>query len=287
MRPHFRYSPPRVSDNLVYGLVLAGVFGLVHWRGAELYAALLKALGPAGVFIGVGFGFYMLWFWLLGGLTILLDRRLDAPDPPGWLLRHRIQERAPGVARKGPSLGRAVGVVLFNQVLGTLPALVAVYFLIQWRGVDLSAAPPPIWRMGLGLVGLVLVEELLFYGVHRAMHQKALFRRFHRIHHEFKESIGIATHYVHFLEHLLGNLLPIFAGVLIFGTHPLTTFIWVGLAVTNAIHTHSGYRWPGLPWSVEHDFHHWNITGSYGAIGLLDRLLGTHDELAAKAREQA
>lgn len=284
MRNRFRYSPPRVTDNAVYGAVMAALLWGVHARGAQVYGGLIDTLGPAGVFIGLGFGFYMGWFWLLGGVTILLDRRLDAPDPPAWLQRFRIQERAPGQPRRGPPLGKAVRVVLRNQILGTLPAVVAVYLLLQVRGVDLAAAPPSVTRILLELAVMVLVEELLFYAVHRTMHRKALFRRFHRIHHEFRESIGIATHYVHFVEHLLGNLLPIFAGVLLIGAHPVSAFLWIGLAVSNAIYTHSGYRWPGLPWSVEHDFHHWNITGSYGAIGLLDRLLGTHGPLAARAK---
>lgn len=264
-------------------MVGAALLGLVHLFGAPGYAATVGAIGPAGVFIGLGFGSYMAWFWLLGGVTILLDRRLDAPDPPDWLMRYRVQERQGDDGRRGPALSKAVGVVLRNQLLGTLPVVVLGFFLLQARGVDLTAAPPPVWRIGLELVGLVLIEEALFYAVHRTMHRPALFRRFHRIHHEFRESIGIATHYVHFVEHLLGNLLPIFAGILLIGTHPVTAGLWVMLAVANAIHTHSGYRWPFLPWSVEHDFHHWNVTGSYGAIGLLDRLLGTHDELAAQA----
>jgi len=284
MRNLFRYSPPALSDNAVYAAVMGLLLWGIHARGAAVYQILLDALGPAGVFIGLGFGFYLGWFWLLGGITIALDRRLDAPDPPAWLLRHRIQERQAGAGRRGPPLGKAAAVVLRNQLLGTLPAVVAVYALLQLRGVDLTAPPPVWWRVLLELAVMVLVEEVLFYSVHRLMHRKSLFRRFHRIHHEFRESIGIATHYVHFVEHLLGNLLPIFAGVLLVGAHPVSAFLWIGLAVSNAIHTHSGYRWPGLPWSVEHDFHHWNITGSYGAIGLLDRLLGTHAPLAARAK---
>lgn len=285
MRTRFRYSPPRISDNLTYAVVLPCVLAAVHSFGAPLYLGAVELFGTAGLFIGLGFAFYMAWFWLLGGITIAMDRRLDAPDPPDWLRRRRIQERPIGTQRGGPALSKAVRVVLKNQLFGSLPALALVYALLQLRGVDLGAPPPAWWRIALDLVGLVVIEEIGFYAAHRTMHRKSLFRRFHRIHHEFRESIGIATHYVHFVDHLLANLLPAMAGVVILGSHPVTFAIWTSLAVCNAIITHSGYRLPGLPWSVEHDFHHWNVTGSYGTVGVLDRLLGTHTELAELAQK--
>lgn len=280
MRNRFRYHAPSPFNLVTYGLALAVALPAIEQWGAPAWAAVIAAVGPEAAFIGGGFAWYFLWFWAVSGVYLAADRF-------GWWRRWRIQERAPGQPRRGPPLGKAVRVVLRNQLLGTLPALVVLYGALVLRGAPL-AGPPDGWTTILWqLAVIVLVEEVGFYAVHRTLHRKALFRRFHRIHHEFRESIGIATHYVHYAEHLVGNLLPVFAGVLLVGAHPVTTLIWVTLAVTNAIHTHAGYALPWMSWGVDHDFHHYNVNGCYGAMGLVDRALGTDAELRAVAREQA
>lgn len=278
-RNRFRYVAPSPLNALVYGILGAVALAFVHTSGAATWAAITHHLGGRGAVIGGGFAFYMTWFWAVAGLYHLADMH-------GWWEAYRIQQRPDTVPqRRGPALGKAVRVVLRNQLLGTLPVLVAFCFLLELRGVDLTA-PPDTWTTILWHLGVaVLAEEVLFYAVHRTMHRPALFRRYHRIHHEFRETIGIATHYVHYVEHLLGNLLPVFAGVLLVGAHPVTVLLWVALAVTNAIHTHAGFALPWMSWGVDHDWHHHNIRDCYGAIGLLDRVLGTDTSLRKVAEE--
>lgn len=281
MRNRFRYTPPGPFNGLTHGaLVLGAVFVLSRW-GDALWAALLGRLGPAGTFVGLGFLVYLGLFWLVGGAYLLLDHL----DRPAWLTRYRIQIRPPGVSRRGPTLRKAVGVVLRNQLLGTLPALVVLFGFLRWRGLDMAAPLPPWWRMLLDLGLLVAVEEVLFYAVHRLLHRPALFRSIHRVHHEFRETIGITTHYVHFAEHLAGNLLPFFAGMALFMPHPAVFFVWMVMVVVNAIHTHGGYAFPWMSWGVDHDFHHYNVNGCYGTIAVLDRLFGTDAEIRAFAEK--
>ena len=277
MRNRFRYTPPRPQNLVTYAVALAIALPLIHRWGAAAWAAVIDSLGLYGAIIGGGFAFYMAWFWAIGGLYLTADAR-------GWWAKHRIQQRKPGVPRRGPSVGTAVTLVLANQLLGTLPALVLLTLALEARGVDLAGPPPGVGTMLLHLGIFVLVEELLFYTVHRTLHAPRLFRRFHRIHHQFRESIGIATHYVHPVEHWVGNLMPIFAGVLLVGAHPITILLWVAIAVANAIHTHAGYALPFMTWAVDHDFHHHNIRGSYGVLGLLDRITGTDAELRRVAK---
>ena len=277
MRNRFRYTPPRPLNLVTYAVALAMVLPAIHHWGGPAWAQVVDTFGVYGALIGGGFAFYMVWFWAIGGLYLVADAR-------GWWAKYRIQLRKPGVARRGPTLARAVTVVLGNQLLGTLPALVLLTLALEARGVDLAAPPPGVGTIALHLVIFVMVEELLFYTVHRTLHAPRLFRRFHRIHHEFRESIGIATHYVHPVEHWVGNLMPVFAGVLLVGAHPVTILLWVTLAVANAIHTHAGYALPTMTWAIDHDFHHHNIKGSYGVLGLLDRITGTDAELRRVAK---
>ncbi len=275
----FVYQPQSWTHSVSYAVGFALVLPLLSWQGAAVWATLHDTLGGWGAFVGLGFAVYMIVFWLAGGFYIAADAR-------GWFADAKIQPRPAGRDRSGPPLSRAVRVVLRNQFLGTLPVLIGLYPLLLWRGLDMAADPDPWWLVLAHLAGLVLIEELGFYSTHRAFHLRPLFKRFHRIHHEFRESIGIATHYVHYVEHLVGNLGPIFLGVVILCPHPVTIFLWVVLAVVNAIHTHSGYAFRWMVWPHDHDFHHFNVTGNYGVLGALDRLLGTDDAFREVARSQ-
>lgn len=237
---------------------------------------MLSRWSLAEIFIAGGFAVYLVVFWLTGGAYMALDHF----KRPGFLYRLRIHDddRLGRPART--TLRRSVLVVLRNQLLGTLPALFVVYQLMIWRGLDASG--PSHWTTMLWhLAVMLLVEEVLFFSAHYLLHRKWFFARIHRVHHEYRKSIGIATHYVHFIEHLVGNLLPFLAGFVITGAHPFTCFIWVTVGVINAIHTHSGYHFPWLSYSPHHDFHHYAVEGNYGVLGLLDRLFGTDREFNA------
>ena len=278
MRNRFRYFAPTARNGVTYAVALTVLLGAIEGWGADLWRWLVEVVGLPLLFVGGGFVFYMAWFWGVATVYRQADLR-------GWWRAYKIQERPEAVsARRGPAWSDVVRVVLRNQVFGTLPALVVLYGLLVLRGVDLTAAPPAwtttLWHLAV----FVLVEEVVFYAVHRTLHRPTLFRRFHRVHHEFRESVGITTHYVHPVEHWLGNLFPALAGIVLVGAHPVTMLVWVCLAITNAIHTHAGYALPWMSWGVDHDFHHYNVRECYGAIGLLDRLLGTDAKLRERAR---
>jgi len=275
MRNRFRYTPQRLSNTLTYAVVVSVSLVAIALWGHAFWTTLVDRFGGAGTFVGLGFLFYFGWFWLLGGFYMLLDRY----EAPRFLYRYKIQERDAGKRRPAPSLRHAVKLVLFNQILGTLPVLLFAYWLLLLRGMDHAAPPPPWWMNLAHLVGIVLCAEVVFYTVHRALHRKFLFKHVHRVHHECRETFGIATHYVHYVEHLIGNLPTIFVGLVLINPHPLVALLWIWISVTNAIHTHSGYNFPFMTWAVDHDFHHYNTHGNYGSLGLLDRLFGTDAQM--------
>jgi sterol desaturase/sphingolipid hydroxylase (fatty acid hydroxylase superfamily) len=117
--------------------------------------------------------------------------------------------------------------------------------------------------------------EVTFYAVHRLLHRRWWFARVHRVQHEYRRPTGIATHHVHFVEHVVGNLVPVVGGAVIAGVHPVPFFLFITLAVKNAIVTHSDFALPLLGEVAHHDRHHHSLVGNYGALGLLDRVFGT------------
>jgi methylsterol monooxygenase len=282
MKNVFHYKPPGPLNNAFYAVVLTAVLAGLHVHGQQLFDAVRRHVSDFELFVGCGFLLYLFVFWSWGLFYILLDKY----ERPAFLFRYRIQTPPPGMPPKSsqPATGEAIRLVLFNQFCGTLPVLVGVFFVLRGVGAFASGEIPSTATILLKLTGMVLVEEVLFFSAHYLLHTRPLFRRFHHIHHRFRQPIGISTHYVHFVEHLTGNLLPIFTAMLVVRADFVSGFLWVGLAVTNAIQTHSDYAFPWMVSPLHHDFHHYLARGNYGVLGLLDRLFGTDREYRALAR---
>ena len=165
------------------------------------------------------------------------------------------------------------------------------------RGVRHDDTLPPYSERAWMLVAHLLVNELLFFYAHWALHKGALYRRIHKIHHEFTAPFALAALYAHPIEFVPADLIPFTAGFLIFRPHIFFVFMWIVGACLGTQTHHSGYR---LPWIADfdenpdfHDFHHQRFNCCYGNIGWLDALHGTarpyHAAKAAKreARDKA
>lgn len=271
MARKFHYSPPKITNNILFIALLGGFLWFMEAFGNSAWNWCLEHFTPLEFVVGVGFGFYLLVFWGLGIPYILLS----TTGKPAWLQKHKIQDSNPG--RKGPKvpLSKAVKLVLFNQFAGTLPFLLGLYFLLMSLGYEIERTTESWYIILAQLAAFLIIEDVLFFAVHWVMHKKWFFKRFHRVHHEYRESIAIATHYVHYVEHIFGNLIPVFTGVLILQPHPFTILFWIMIVVMNALHTHSGYAFPWMSYSVHHDWHHYHVNGSFSAVGLMDKIFGT------------
>ena len=252
-------------------LVLVAVAFVITDEGRAAVAALQARWSTTELVVGVGFCWYLVVFWSLGLWFLWLDARR-----PAWAERWRIQPRGDDGNNDGNDVApsRAVRRVLVNQFGGTLPALALVAPLLAWRGLS-SSTTPTAAAVVVHLLLAFLWVEVTFYGVHRVLHTRWWFARVHRVHHEYRRPTGIATHHVHFVEHVVGNLVPVVGGVVVAGVHPVPFFLFITLAVKNAIVTHSDFAFPLLGDVVHHDRHHHTLVGNFGALGLLDRLFGT------------
>ena len=61
------------------------------------------------------------------------------------------------------------------------------------------------------------------------------------------------------------------------GSHVLSMWMWVSIAIMSTINGHCGYKFPFSPFGDTrfHDFHHSDFNSNYGSIGLLDYFHGT------------
>lgn len=199
-------------------------------------------------------------------------------DPPA-LRRYKVQDTPFDIPRwLLPSLGR----LLLNVII------VAGVLVLAWPLLRLSpihqGAMPPWYGVIAQLVFFILLDDFLYYWMHRTMHKGWLLKHVHSIHHRIRHTTAINGNYMHPLEYLSTASLALI-GPLLMGAHLHVLWIWLAIRQFEAADGHSGYV---LPWNPGHlfplyegagyhDFHHAKYQGNYaGFLPYLDRFWDTY-----------
>ena len=163
--------------------------------------------------------------------------------------------------------------------------------MLSWpvlRLTGIHAGPVPPWYVIGGQVLLFAVlDDFLFYWLHRAMHVRPfLYRKIHTVHHRIPTPLAISGNYMHPLEFLMISSM-ILIGPILVGAHILTLYIWVVVRQWEAAEQHSGLQmaWNPAHWlpfydgAVFHDFHHSKFYGNYaGLFSWTDSLFRTRSK---------
>jgi len=222
-------------------------------------------------------------YFLVIGLLYLLVWRLGR----SWLAARRIEGGARRAGVDGAQIRHEVFHSLVVLAVGTAQVL-AIRALQEGGWLHLPADLGPWgWPGAIGMgIGLLVFNDLWFYGVHRLLHTRWLFRHVHSVHHRSVDVNPFTSYSFHGVEALLISawvipatlLLPLPMGV-------LGVLQAIGLA--NNVMSHLGYellppwwvRAPGLRWTNSatfHSMHHTGFKGNYGLFTRLwDRWLGT------------
>lgn len=240
------------------------------WQWIWSRCVLGTGASEAMIFIGGASLLHIVTYWCHS----LLLAWFDCSEGDHILTRYKIQpgKNAPVEHQK---LVSCVIQVLINQFFVALPMNALCYPLAVRMGVGISSELPTFAQACSHMAVFLVVEELLFYYLHRLMHRPPLYGMVHKRHHEWTAPIAIATNYCHPVEHALCNLLPVMIGPLLCGSHCAVIWMWQTIATVNSINTHSGYHLPLMPSPEAHDFHHLRFNVNYGVMGVLDWLHGT------------
>lgn len=79
----------------------------------------------------------------------------------------------------------------------------------------------------------------------------------------------------HLVEHIYANMMPIVLPLALFQTHILTLGLFLRIQLIERSSVLSGHDFVA---ARMHDRHHEKIRSDFGALGLLNRLLGGHVE---------
>jgi len=218
-------------------------------------------------------------YWLNGLCFLMVDlcKRPDVFKP------FKLQpSKASPFAAWNPVVVRKV---VTNLLIGQFCVIVPIAFFYAEctsRGIGFRAdlQLPSAAEMFHDYICFVIGNELIFYYGHAAFHSKALYKRVHKIHHEFSAPVALVATYCHPLEMLVSNILPLTLTGFLMQTHLYTFAVWGVFAILGTQLHHSGYHWPFIPsWDEQpdfHDFHHGNFTSNFGSIGFLDAIHGTN-----------
>ncbi|RKP04418.1 hypothetical protein THASP1DRAFT_9916, partial [Thamnocephalis sphaerospora] len=204
----------------------------------------------------------------------LLLSLLDLWKVPQTFWRYKVQPaREPTAAWYYKAIHQAA----FNWVFVTIPFGAAVYGIIaygQGRSITMEELPS-VSNIVRDLIVFALVEEIGFYYSHRLLHHPRIYKYIHKRHHEYTAPVGITAIYAHPIEHLVGNLTPLFLGPVIMRSHVMMLWIWISIGLVNTINSHSGFALPWMPSPLEHDYHHQVFNANYGVLGICDMLHNT------------
>src|SRR5262249_24312495 len=134
---------------------------------------------------------------------------------------------------------------------------------------------PPITTVFTQFVSAQLFNAVLFYIVHRILHEiPYLYRTVHKKHHKYVGTIGFAAEYSHPIAQIFANNIPTVGYCLFFGVHPLVWLVWLAWRLEETYEGHSGFCFEntllgriGLLNGHQarfHDFHHTENRGNYG-----------------------
>eukprot|EP01091_Cochliopodium_minus_P017034 TRINITY_DN6566_c0_g2_i1.p1 TRINITY_DN6566_c0_g2~~TRINITY_DN6566_c0_g2_i1.p1 ORF type:complete len:329 (-),score=34.68 TRINITY_DN6566_c0_g2_i1:79-1065(-) len=166
-----------------------------------------------------------------------------------------------------------IGQFIFQPIL-----LYIIYDYATEYGMIMNGPLPSFFEAFQTLFWYYHFLEICFYFSHRLLHHPLLYKRFHKQHHEYKDTISISAEHSSFVESLISAQIPSLV-ILLSGCHYSLFLSILILRLYTTYEVHSGYS---FPWSLGyrseyHYFHHSANIGNYSASVFLDSLFGTND----------
>lgn len=174
--------------------------------------------------------------------------------------------------------------VVLNHVFLVLPIIMVTHPMYAFLGTDHRVESLPSLRVILmQLAFYLVVEDFVFYWIHRLLHTPFLYRAVHIVHHEHAAPFGIAAEYAHPFEVVFLGIATLMGPFLV-APHLFTLHAWLVIRAIQTVECHSGYD---FPWSLNrwmplyggadfHDHHHRIHSGNYSSTFIwVDKLFGT------------
>ena len=197
---------------------------------------------------------------------------LDIYRKPEFLQQYKIQKVYPILNNSKCNhirLIKTAKLVLCNQLIVTPMVSYFLYDIINYNNYI------SLYTILRDIVISTLMVEIFFYYSHRILHLPIFYRTIHSIHHEYTAPVAISALYSHPIEYIFSNIIPVFIGPYLCGSHIYTILLWETIAILNTTIVHSGYNFLFLIDSNKHDIHHSSYKYNFGVLNILDKIHGT------------
>ena len=216
--------------------------------------------------IPASLAFVVCWRWRWDALA---HRRIQRRRPSPRTLRREVLYSISTAA-----IFASVGLATYHLVRA---GVLHMYFRVADHG----------WPYFLASIALaIVIHDAYFYGTHRAMHHRWLFKHVHRVHHLSTAPSPWAA-YAFAPAEALVNALIVPLLLLVLPMHELAVFAFLVYMIVMNVIGHLGIElyprgFAASPWtgwyttSTHHNLHHRDFHGNYGLYSTLwDKLMGT------------
>ena len=181
-------------------------------------------------------------------------------DNSGWLQQYRITSERIPVNTQYDLLKELFG----NHLILLLPLQLCAGPLFVYCGIVGIQRWPDLWTGFWQFLIFNIVEDTIFYWVHRLMHRPWFFKNVHEKHHHFDARYGhtfsLNGEYAHWVESFLNDLIPLMMGPILCGMTTGTTlglfWLWIVYRQIRSADEHSGYNLPWHPLKVLGNWYH-------------------------------
>ena len=128
----------------------------------------------------------------------------------------------------------------------------------------------------LNILFCMYCEDLFYHWTHRILHYPFIYQKIHKVHHQFTDTVGLATEYTHPLDYFFTGVIPSALACAVLGRHMhfTTVLSFTFLRVWETMDLHCGYEMPWSPFRIlpfassaeYHDFHHSHNVGNYSSM---------------------
>lgn len=158
-----------------------------------------------------------------------------------------------------------------------------VWLLIYRHIINVPLSNPlPDFKIGsiqiiISFYGFFMINAI----AHKCMHIYPFIYQYHKDHHAFITTTGIAAEHHHLFDSI-ANAIPTFLPPIIIGMHPKLWCLYMFLRTWESVDSHNGYAFPftpfrylpGMAYQQEyHNFHHYANKGTYSCL-CFDHFMG-------------
>jgi len=197
---------------------------------------------------------------------------------PKPLQKYKIQQKPFQVKKYFlPNLAR---ITINSSIM--LFIMIAIWPIFKQINTIQTEHIPEWYIIAAQIIFFIILDDFLYYWMHRSMHHPWLLKNVHGVHHRIKNTCALDGNYFHWAEFVATGMLALL-GPLIVGAHLYVVWLWIIIRQFEAADGHCGYDFPKNPvklipfynGAIYHDFHHSRFKGNYsGFLSYLDRWMG-------------